>query len=220
MHTNLIILSQGPHHIAVFKPHNMAVIGGPGVPRPTLLDLVRERFGKSVYPVHRLDRVTAGITVFARSVFAKHALDNAFKKRLVHKTYWAIVEGKPNFTKISVDKKLKRIDEPNKKSGPVAHQTISEQGESALTHFRVLKKIDDSHWLMEALPVSGRMHQIRAHLQYLGLPIVGDKLYGATTTCAPQTIALCAVELNLPLPKGGRVTIDARHLFEYKVYLA
>ncbi len=219
MHNNLITLSQGPHHIAVFKPHNMAVIGGPGVPRPTLLDLVREKFGKSVYPVHRLDRVTSGITIFARSIFAKHALDNAFKKRLVHKTYWAIVEGKPEFNKISVDKKLKRVDEPAKKSGPVAHQTISEHGESALTHFRVLKKISDLYWLIEAMPVTGRMHQIRTHLQYLNLPIVGDKLYGATTSCAPQTIALCAVELNIPLPKGGRITIDARDLFDVKNYL-
>ncbi|OPZ24270.1 MAG: Ribosomal large subunit pseudouridine synthase A [bacterium ADurb.BinA186] len=218
MHPKLVIVSQGPHHIAVFKPHNMAVVGGPGVPRPTLLDQVREHFGKSVFPVHRLDRVTAGITLFARSMFAKHALDNAFKKRLVHKTYWAIVEGKPNFTKISVDKKLKRVDNPSKKTGPMAHQTISEQGESALTHFRVLKQIGD-YWLIEALPVSGRMHQIRAHLQFLGLSIVGDKLYGATTSCAPHTIALCAVHLSFPLPKGGIVNIDARHLFDHKTYI-
>ncbi len=218
MHPKLVILSQGPHHIAVFKPHNMAVVGGPGVPRPTLLDLVREQCGKSIHPVHRLDRVTAGITLFARSIFAKHALDNAFKKRLVHKTYWAIVEGTPNFTKISVDKKLKRVDIPSKKTGPMAYQTISEQGESALTHFRVVQQISD-FWLIEAQPVSGRMHQIRAHLQFLGLPIIGDKLYGATTLLAPHTIALCAVQLSFPLPKGGIVDIDARHLFDQKTYI-
>src|SRR5580704_9950321 len=101
---NLIILSQGPHHVAVFKPHNIAVVGGRGVPRPTLLDLVREKFGASIYPVHRLDRVTSGITVFARSIFAKHAIDNAFKKRLVNKTYYALAEGVANFKTITVDK--------------------------------------------------------------------------------------------------------------------
>ncbi|MCA9508625.1 MAG: RluA family pseudouridine synthase [Myxococcales bacterium] len=219
MQTKLIVLQQGPHHVAVFKPHNIAVVGGPGVVRPTLLDLVRDRFGKSIYAVHRLDRVTSGITLFARSIFAKHALENAFKKRLVHKTYWAIVEGKPEFKKITVDKKLKRFDAKGKKTRPMAFQTISDEGESALTHFNVLKQINEKFCLIEAQPITGRTHQIRVHLQYLGHPIVGDKLYGATSLCAPHTIALCAVGLDFPLPKGKKESIDARKLFEIKNYI-
>ncbi len=218
MQHRLIILSEGPHHIAVFKPHNMSVVGGPGVVRPTLLDLMRERFGKNIFAIHRLDRVTAGITIFARSVFAKHALDNAFKKRLVHKTYWAIVEGTPNFTKISVDKKLQRSDASAKK-GPLAHQNISEQGEQALTHFEVLKKLKEGVWLIEAKPVTGRLHQIRAHLQFLGLAILGDKQYGAKTTYKEKKIALCAVGLTLPAPKGAKIVIDAKKLFSISDYL-
>lgn len=219
MQHKLIIVSEGPHHIAVFKPHNMSVVGGPGVVRPTLLDLMRERFGKNIFAVHRLDRVTAGITIFARSIFAKHAFDNAFKKRLVHKTYWAIVEGTPNFTKISVDKKLQRVDSIAKKSGPLAHQSVSEQGEHALTHFQVVKKIKEGFWLIEANPVTGRLHQIRAHLQFLGLAILGDKQYGAKTVYQEKKIALCAVGLTLPAPKGAKIIIDAKKLFSVNDYL-
>lgn len=218
MENKLIVLSQGPHHVAVFKPHNMAVIGGPGVVRPTLLDLVRKMFGAHLAPVHRLDRVTSGITIFARSLFARHALENAFKKRLVKKTYYALCEGRPNFIKQTVNQPLKKLDLDNKK-GPVAKSVVQAGGESAITNFRVLKQINDSFCLIEAQPISGRLHQIRSHLAYLGLPIVGDKLYGATTACPPHTIALCAVGLSLPLPKGGVIEIDARNFFKPEYYL-
>jgi tRNA pseudouridine65 synthase len=180
---DIIILTQNQDVIAVFKPHNMFSVGGPGAVRPTLLDLVRKKFGKNIYPVHRLDRVTAGITVFARSIFAKHALDNAFNKRLVKKNYYALCEGHANFQKLTVNKALKKID------------------------------------LNKANPISGRMHQIRCHLASINLPIVGDKLYGAKTILAPHTIALCAIGLSIPLPKGGRMDIDASHLFDIKSYL-
>lgn len=214
---NLVVLSQGPHHVAVFKPHNMAVIGGQGVPRPTLLDLVREKFGHNIYPVHRLDRVTAGITIFARSLFAKHAIDNAFKKRLVKKTYFALCEGRANFKKITVDQPLKKIDLA-KKSGPKAQQSIDEAGDKAITNFKLLQQFD-GYCFLEAQPISGRLHQIRAHLAHLGLPIIGDKLYGSHKSLAPHTIALCAVALSLPLPKGGRIDIDAKKLFHIDDYL-
>lgn len=219
MEPKLIVLNKGPHHVAVFKPHNISVVGGRGVARPTLLDLVRKMFGASIFPVHRLDRVTSGITIFARSTFAKHAIENAFKKRIVNKTYHALCEGKPTFQKTTVTLALKKVDLNEKKSGPVAKQTVNEKGESATTHFTVLKQIDEHRCLIEARPISGRMHQIRAHLAHLGLPIVGDKLYGAKTFCGPQTIALCAVGLSLPLPKGERIELDAREFFDPQAYI-
>lgn len=219
MVNKLIILNTGPHHVAVFKPHNMTVVGGPGVARPTLLDLLRKHLGPHIYPVHRLDRVTAGITLFARSLFAKHALDNAFKKRLVKKTYYAICEGQPHFKKTSIDASLAKISLNNKK-GPPARQTISEEGQRAHTDVRVIKILSPQLCLLEAQPISGRLHQIRAHLAHLGLPILGDKLYGAKTSCAPHTIALCAVKIELPLPKGGRLSIDASSYFDLSSYLS
>jgi 23S rRNA-/tRNA-specific pseudouridylate synthase len=175
-------------------------------------------FGKHMAPVHRIDRATAGITIFARTLFAKHALENAFKKRLVKKTYYVICEGKANFTKQRVDQALEKVDLKSSK-GPMAKTTISTKGEPASTNFKVIQQLTPDYCLLEAQPISGRMHQIRAHCSYLGLPVVGDKLYGAKTTCGPHTIALCAVGLVLPLPKGGTLTIDARTLFSPENYI-
>jgi 23S rRNA-/tRNA-specific pseudouridylate synthase len=217
MKHELIILSEGPHHLAIFKPHNMAVVGGRGVVRPTLLDLVRERFGSQIFPVHRLDRVTSGITIFARSIFAKHAIENAFKKRLVKKIYYAICEGHPNFKKITVDSKLLKTETKNKK-GPEKRQIIDSEGQQSITKLQVLKELGPGFFLIEAQPLSGRMHQIRAHLASLGLPIVGDKLYGAKSSAGPHTIALCAVKISLPLPRGGRLDIDASSRFDPRKY--
>lgn len=212
----LTTLSSGPFHLAVFKPHNLCVVGGPGVPRPTLLDLVRKEYGQGIFPVHRLDRVTAGITLFARGIFAKHAFDNAFKKRLIKKTYYALVSEKPTWQKITVDEKLLKQNEA-KVTNTTKRQQISDKGDKAVTKFSFLKP-EGPYFLIEAMPISGRMHQIRAHLAHLGLPIVGDKLYGSTIKLAPQTIALGAVMLDVPLPKGGRISIDARDYFVPKKY--
>jgi 23S rRNA-/tRNA-specific pseudouridylate synthase len=63
------------------------------------------------------------------------------------------------------------------------------------------------------------MHQLRVHLSHIGLPIVGDKLYGATTKCPPHTIALVSVGISLPLPKGSRLDLDVRNLFDVDNYL-
>lgn len=214
--TNIVVLSEGPYHIALFKPHNMATVGGRGVVRPTLLDLARLKYGKNVFPVHRLDRVTSGVCIFARSIFAKHALDNAFKRRLVKKIYYAVCEGHPSFKNITVTKKLLKVDSSEKK-GPMKRQTIDEKGQEAITKFSFLKQLGP-FCLIEAEPLTGRLHQIRTHLKELGLPIVGDKLYGASSILAPHTIALCAVKLSFPLPKGGKITIDATKYFDPHAY--
>lgn len=220
MTPDLIVLSEGLYHIAVYKPHDMSTVGGRGVVRPTLLDLVRKKFGRNVFPVHRLDRVTSGITIFARSIFAKHAMENAFKKRLVKKIYYAICEGQASFKKTVVNSPLRKISPPSKRTGPMAKQIIDAQGEKAITNLRFLEQLDPDHCLIEANPISGRMHQIRAHLAMLGLPIVGDKLYGASSSCGLHTIALCAVAISLPLPKGKLLNLDAKHLFDIGRYIA
>jgi 23S rRNA pseudouridine1911/1915/1917 synthase len=201
------ILDEGKHHLVVFKPTNMVVVAGRGAPRPTLLDLTQEKFGKNIRPVHRLDRVTTGCCLLAKDLFGQQALSLAFRKHLVNKTYWAIIEGSPDFKKISIDARLKRIDTPDNRKSQ-AHQVISEDGERALTHIRVLES-RGQYTLVEAKPITGRMHQIRAHLAHIGHPIVGDKLYGSKSDYAPNAIALHAYQVDFPLPEGGRKTVKA-----------
>lgn len=219
MEKKLLILDQSKYHVAVFKPHNISVVGGRGVVRPTLLDLVRDKFGKDIFPVHRLDRATCGITIFAKGSFAKLALENAFKRRLVKKTYYALVEGEVNFKKTVVEINLKKEALHNSK-GPMAMQSIKQEGEWSKTEIECIKKVSDNIFLVKAKPITGRLHQIRVHLAHLGFPIIGDTLYGARTKLVKHVIALGAVHIEFPLPKGQKVVIDASKYFDVDYYLS
>lgn len=201
----MIILSEGPHHLAVFKPTNLCVVRGPNVKGITLLDLLRKEKNKQIFPVHRLDKGTSGITLFAKSKFAQMAIQDAFKKRLVKKVYLAICEGQPQFKKLNLIKGLK-------KNGSI--QTIDDQGDFSQTIFRFKEQINKDFCLIEAQPITGRMHQIRIHLAFLGFPIIGDKFYNKNTKTKEKILGLCAVKLSLPGPKGDMIQIDATEFFD------
>jgi RluA family pseudouridine synthase len=199
----LQILDQGQHHVVVNKPPNMVVVAGRGAPRPTLLDLVTERFGAKVRPVHRLDRGTVGCCLFALDLFGQQALSNAFRRHLVDKRYLAIVEGTPNFTSLNIDARLERQDFPEAKRGPLAHQSISGDGKRALTRVKVLAS-KNGFAVVDARPETGRMHQIRAHLAHVGHPIVGDKQYGSKNDLDEKRMLLFAYAVSFPEPKKQR----------------
>lgn len=201
------VLDQGKHYFVVYKSSNQVVVAGRGVPKPTLLDLMQEHFGKNIRPVHRLDRVTTGCCILAKDLYGQQALSNAFRKHLVHKRYLAIVEGIPSWKQINIDARLQKINTPNCRKS-LAHQIVSDDGQRALTRVRVLAT-RDHQTLLEAIPETGRMHQIRAHLSHLGFPIVGDIQYGAKTTYQFHAIALHAHRITFPLPEGGRKTVTA-----------
>jgi RluA family pseudouridine synthase len=208
-----MVLARGEHWAVFAKPAGMTVVGGRGVPRPTLLDIAIDVLG-AARPVHRLDKPTTGCCIVASTLFGQQILSDAFRRRIVDKRYLAIVEGKPTWSSLVVDARLARIDEPDiprvgGKKAPLAIQTIDEAGDKALTRLRVLA-VGDGVALVEARPETGRMHQIRCHLAHVGHPIVGDKLYGATTSfVAEQELALHAFAVSFPRPEGGRAAVTA-----------
>jgi tRNA pseudouridine32 synthase/23S rRNA pseudouridine746 synthase len=212
-----IVLDEGPHWAVLEKPAGMTVVGGRGVPRPTLLDLAVERW-PDARPVHRLDKPTTGCCAIAKTAFGQQALSEAFRRHLTDKRYVALVCGSPTWEKLDVDARLARIDDPDLpreragKKGVLAVQTIDEQnGVRALTRLRVLAR-GDGLALVEARPETGRMHQIRAHLAHVGHPLVGDVLYGAPlrTFVDGQELALHAFALSVPRPEGGRAFVTSR----------
>jgi tRNA pseudouridine32 synthase/23S rRNA pseudouridine746 synthase len=212
-----IVLDEGPHWAVLDKPAGMTVVGGRGVPRPTLLDLAVERW-PDARPVHRLDKPTTGCCAVAKTAFGQQALSEAFRRHLTDKRYVAVVCGAPLWEKLDVDARLARIDDPDLpkeragKKGVMAVQTIDEQnGVRALTRLRVLAR-GDGIALVEARPETGRMHQIRCHLAHVGHPLVGDVLYGATLRdfVVGQDVALHAYALSVPRPEGGRAFVTAR----------
>jgi 23S rRNA pseudouridine955/2504/2580 synthase len=215
---NLFVLDEGKHHVVVDKPYNMVVVAGRGVPRPTLLDLAQEKWGKGIKPVHRIDRVTSGCCILAKSTYGQQALSDAFRRHLIEKKYLAIIEGKPSFTSINIDVRLERVDALKARKGWLATQTIHEKGKRALTRVQVWAS-NENFAVVLAKPQTGRMHQIRAHLAHVGHPIVGDKQYGSRTAFEIHAIALFAWSISFPLPEGGRRIVQATFTKNFQEFL-
>ncbi len=130
-------------------------------------------FPHKVFVVHRIDKDTSGLVIFAKHAEAHKQLSALFESRTVAKTYVAIVHGRPSWDETICDLPL-RAD------GDREHRTVIDKrlGKSALTRFRLLGT-EGNYSVVEASPQSGRTHQIRVHLTSLGYPIVCDPLYGS-----------------------------------------
>lgn len=125
-----------------------------------------------IYAVHRIDKDTSGIVIYAKTAEAHRALSMSFEKREVHKTYHALAHGRPVWDETEVN-------DPLRADGDLKHRTVRDKrhGKESLTIFRNIGSCGKFCWI-EAKPVTGRTHQIRVHLQLSGLPIACDPLYG------------------------------------------
>lgn len=125
-----------------------------------------------VWIVHRLDRDTSGVLILARTEDAHRALNAQFATGKINKVYHALVVGNPPWNEITV--KLPLLPDGDRK-----HRTVVDElhGKPSQTHIRVLDSFK-RYTLVEAIPQTGRTHQIRVHLADLGFPIVADALYG------------------------------------------
>ena len=130
---------------------------------------------KMISPAHRLDRYTTGVIIYSRTREAYRELTRFFRENSAHKTYLAITEGAPNWDELKIDAPIAELPE-NPELRWVAPIGSSKNAKAALTRFRVLER--GKNWsLLEAVPVTGRSHQIRAHLKHLQLPIICDHEY-------------------------------------------
>lgn len=137
---------------------------------PRLDLLAQEEFGK-LYAVHRIDKDTSGLIVYARTAEAQRDLSMQFEGRKVHKTYHALVYGHPLWETLHVDLAL----QPD---GDARHRTVASKryGKPSVTDFVNIGSCGPYSWI-EAKPLTGRTHQIRVHLAENGLSIVCDPLY-------------------------------------------
>jgi tRNA pseudouridine32 synthase/23S rRNA pseudouridine746 synthase len=152
--------------------------------------------------VHRLDRDTSGVLVLARSAAAHHNLNDQFRDRQVEKRYHALVAPAPSWEQMTVDI-------PLRKDGDRQHRTVADpqRGKPARTDFIVLERYTQAA-LLEAQPLTGYTHQIRAHLRASGCPIIADGLYRLPDSPAfdPPPIdrmALHAFSISIAHPLSG-----------------
>ena len=147
--------------------------------------------------VHRIDRNTTGVLLFARQAAATAPLAKAWREGRVERGYLAIVEGEPSWQAREVEAPIARV------AGGAWRFEVSPRGERAATTVRV-RSAADGIALVECFLRTGRTHQARVHLAHLGHPVVGDRLYGARRE-APRPL-LHAAWLVLPHPRDGAAT--------------
>mgnify|MGYP001791225461 CR=1 FL=1 len=195
--TPLDILHEDHEILAVNKPAGLLSVPGKG---PELADCLIARL-EVAYPqvllVHRLDRDTSGVMIFALTPHAQRHLGLQFEKRQTRKTYVARVAGRLEPKTGTVDLPL-IVDWPNRPLQKVDHET----GKPAVTDWRVLKA-NETESKVQLFPQTGRSHQLRVHMLALGHPILGDPLYAPDTASQYPRMMLHAEELRIRHPDGG-----------------
>lgn len=207
----LAIVYEDADVIVVDKPAGMVVHPAPGHQRGTLANALLAHVpgisvGGSQRPgiVHRLDKDTSGLIVAAKTDRGRTSLVTQWEDRAVEKTYLALVSGSTEDEEAIIDAPIGR-DPKNRQ-----RMAVVRSGRPAVTRFHVVERFPDTT-LLEVSIETGRTHQIRVHLAFIGHPIVGDHVYGRTRPTEPQLDRqfLHASALAFQLPDGAALRLEA-----------
>jgi 23S rRNA pseudouridine1911/1915/1917 synthase len=178
---NLQILFEDNHIIIVNKRSGDITQGDKTGDKPlsdVVKEYVKEKYNKAgnvfLGVVHRLDRPTSGVIIFARTSKSLERLNKMLRDKDISKTYWAIVKDHPKKVKDTLINYLKKNPKNNKSAVYTKEITDSKK---AILHYNLIKKLDN-YSLLEIDLETGRHHQIRAQLAFIGFPIKGDLKYG------------------------------------------
>lgn len=187
--TALPIIYQDQYLVAINKPAGLMVHRSDIDASATqfALQMVRDQIGQRVYPIHRLDRPTSGVLLFALSPeIAAHVCDQ-FEQHSVEKVYWAVVRGIPPKQGV-IDHPLSFRADTRQERRKVKKHGKPATVQSALTHYRTMATIElpvkvdkyptSRYALVELKPKTGRKHQLRRHLKHISHPIIGDPKHG------------------------------------------
>lgn len=215
------ILFQDESILVINKPAGVLTIpDGYDQFLPNLQTILKQDF-EAAWTVHRLDKDTSGVMIFARSLQVHHILNDQFEHRLVKKTYHALVAGLPTWDDYF-------CEEPLRVNGDRRHRTVVAPmtGKPASTHFHVASRFSNTA-LIEAFPHTGYTHQIRAHLLSIGFPILSDPLYAPSDSPAhPKNCslisrtALHAFQIKFQHPSTGEdISFQAPHPDDFQIAL-
>ncbi len=200
----LDILYEDDHLICVNKPHNMVVHPAPGHSEGTFVHALLYHCNQLVSNdpirpgiVHRLDKDTSGVLLAAKTPVAHAKLVDMFKHRQMHKTYIAITHSRPTIAK-TINAPIARHPKQRK-----LFDVSYDKGREAITHITHLHSTH-THSVLQVNPITGRTHQIRVHLKYLGAPILGDPLYGTKKDPLNHRLLLHAYMLEFTHPISNK----------------
>lgn len=213
-----LIVWQDEHLAVVDKPAGLVVHAGAGHAGDTLVDALAGIVagGDPDRPgiVHRLDRDTSGLLLVARSEEAHERLADLVRRRVLERTYLALVRGRPASRSGRIEAAVGRD-----RNDPIRISLDTDTPREAVTHFEV-ERLLPGHALLRLRLESGRMHQIRVHLEAIGLPVVGDRVYGVADPTLRRQF-LHASRLAFPHPfTGERLELEAPLPPELETYLA
>jgi 23S rRNA pseudouridine955/2504/2580 synthase len=207
-----LVLYEDDEVLALNKPSGLAVQGGTKTTRH--VDRLLSAWGEGLERprlVHRLDRDTSGVLLLGKTPSAAARLSGAFAKRRAHKTYWAIVAGNPKpaegIIELPLVKKGVGDRELVRPADPKEHGA-----EPAETEYVTISRAAHRAAFMALRPLTGRTHQLRAHMRAIGHPILGDPKYGDEASAelsAGLKLQLHARRVELEHPGGGRLIVEA-----------
>ena len=186
----LDIIFENDDFVSINKPAGLLSIPDRIGKELSLKDFLKERYG-NIYTVHRLDRNTSGIIVFAKTEEAHKALSLLFEGREMEKFYVGLVNGQMIYLSGTVDAAI--MEHPGKTTKMITHV----KGKPSITDYEVLESFRLYSWVQFQIH-TGRTHQIRVHMQHLGHSIVCDEIYGD-----PKPILLSSIKRNFKLAKSA-----------------
>jgi len=208
-----IILYEDDDVLVLNKPFGLAVQGGTGTRRHIdgILAGMADRFGDRPRLVHRLDRDTTGVLLVAKHRDAAAKLGRIFQTRSAAKTYWALVKGVPKPPQGKVEAALVKASGPEGDRVRKARPGEQKEAMHATTHYSVVDRAAHKAAWVSLKPVTGRQHQLRAHMELIGHPIAGDNKYEGGMDLPAENMEaklhLHARRLIIPHP-AGKAKID------------
>ncbi len=213
-------LFEDDYLLIIDKPSGVSMHPGAGEQEETILDVFRyyypqvEEMKDTDRPgiVHRLDKETSGVLLLAKDIVTMRRLQKQFKRRVVKKTYLALVQGRVRYKNGTIDAPIARSPRHRtrfKAVVPGDRAKELEKAREAITEFTVLRQYGDFAYI-RVFPHTGRTHQVRVHMAYFGNPVLGDRLYGKGHTF--ERLALHAYSIEFSHPVSGNV------IYSYSVF--